>query len=412
MSKLTVSRGNCPCLFGSPEDLAVGEDGYHCHVDEAACSAADLLEALPQAHGHHHPEPEAEADGPVVLRLSDLYGLYDADFGDRFLLVAPPGVRARILFAADAPVKVEELAWAGPETRTDLLAQLGQWRAQGLRASVLWIGADEFVHLPLADIEGVKLGAISYFSTGFSESSLRRYVRIIAGTDYRSELSIENDLISYLEGARALVLRTPELDTACVFEHQEALHWFSLHGPLRFGDQTVLPTGEMSALADASGDFDAGTRLRLNGEVVFKGSPIIHRGDRSVSLEHTSETYQRLAAMEDVPVVAHVRDGRIEEFTAPTPESRRLRDAFEGLVEAEPRYRKIHEFGFGTHKGCADRVPGNFHPNERWPGIHMGLGLGGYTPFHIDLALTEVQVFLDNADGMKPLYRSLGFDRV
>jgi hypothetical protein len=106
------------------------------------------------------------------------------------------------------------------------------------------------------------------------------------------------------------------------------------------------------------------------------------------------------------------RGGYIEEFSAPFQSSQRLRETFTRLVEAEPRYRKIHEFGFGTHPGCAKRQPGNFHPNERWPGIHIGLGLGGYTSFHIDLALTEVDVYLDREDGFDPLDRSLGFDPV
>lgn len=408
MSKLHVSRGNCPCLRADKRYLAVGEDGYVCTLDEQSCSAADMLDALPQATGARAPEPE---DGPVRLRLSDLRALYDNDFGDHFLLVTPPNVRSQIAFVPDVAVTTAELRWEGPQSRADLLAQLDAWRAAGQRGSVLWIAEDEFVHLAEENAEDIKLGAISYFSTGFTAGSLRRYLRIIAGTDYQAELGIEAALVSYLEQARALRLRTPALGTDCTFRHQEALHWFSLHGPLRFGDQTVLPTGELSALADGSGDFNAASRLPIDGEIVFMGSPIIHRGGQAVSLEETLQTYGRLAGMEAAPVIAHVRGGYIEEFSAPVSGSRSLRDTFTRLVSAEPRYRKIHEFGFGTHPGCAVRQPGNFHPNERWPGIHIGLGLGGYTPFHIDLALTEVDVYLDRAAGEIPLYRSLGFDR-
>lgn len=409
MTKLIVSRGNCPCLRADQNQPEVGEDGYVCTLDEQACTAAELLSALPEAA----PPARNPADNdPVRLRLSDLAGLFDGYFGDRFLLVTPRNVRSRIALEADTPVRLEELAWTGPDTRADLLARLAEWRTAGLSCSVLWIAEDEFVHLPTDAMEGVKLGAISYFSTGFTPRSLRRYLEIIAGTDYQAELQVEAALVGYLEEARALRLRTPGLGTECTFWHQEALHWFSLHGPLRPGDQTVLPTGELSALADASGDFDAGSRLSIDGEIVFMGSPIVHRGSRSISLEETLETYTRLSPMRHGPVIAHVRAGQIEQFSAPVQSSRLLCDTFNRLVEAEPRYRKIHEFGFGTHPGCADQQPGNFHPNERWPGIHIGLGLGGYTSFHIDLALTEVQVFLDRLVDSIPLYRSLGFDRV
>jgi hypothetical protein len=410
MAKLQVSRGNCPCLRTDPRELAVGEDGYICRFDEQTCAAADLLDAMPESPEVSAPQPRQDS-GPVTLRLSDLSGLFDGDFGDQFLLVAPRNIRSAIRLAADLPVRVDELRWRGPDSRAELIERLAAWRESGLRTSVLWVGEDEFEHLLPAAADRVKLGAISYFSTGFSTSSFRRYLEIIANTDYQAELRVEAALVSHLEGARSLVLRTPALGTSCVFEHQRAMHWFSLHGPLRFGDQTVLPTGELSTLADASGDFDPASRLQVNGEIVFMGSPIVHRGNRMVSLEETLDTYSRLAPMQQLPVIAHVRGGQIEKFSAPSRDSAQLRDAFTGLVEAEPRYRKIHEFGFGTHPGCADRRPGNFHPNERWPGIHIGLGLGGYTPFHIDLALTEVDVFLDSPAGSIPLYRSLGFDR-
>jgi hypothetical protein len=409
MAKLQVSRGNCPCLRTDPRELAVGENGYVCQLDEQSCSAADLLEAMPDGSVATPGGPDG--DPQVTMRLSGLQPLFDGDFGDRFLLVAPPNVRAQIRLDTDVPVTVVEQHWSGADTRADVVSQLADWRRAGLTASVLWITEDEFEHLLDEDMERVKLGAISYFSTGFTTTSFRRYLDIIAGTDYQAELGIEAALIGHLENALSLELRTARMRTSCVFEHQEALHWFSLHGPLQFGDQTVLPTGELSALADASGDFDAASRLRINGEIVFMGSPIIHRGGLNVSLEETLGTYSRLAPMQDLPVIAHVRGGYIEEFSAPTRESVSIRDAFNGLVEAEPRFRKIHEFGFGTHPGCADRQPGNFHPNERWPGIHIGLGLGGYTPFHIDLALTEVQVLLNTAEGSSSLYRSLGFDR-
>ncbi len=408
MSKIVVSRGNCPCLRADPKDLATGADGPTCALNESDCSPAELIAAMPTPETGAPADLAAGSQGLVELRLSTLLPLYDGDFGDQFLLVASEQVRRSIQLVSDIPQPVHELRWRGAQTRSAFVEQLQDWRAGGQRVSALWIADDEFVHLTDEQADGVKLGAISYFSSGFNAVSLRHYLRIITGTDYVSELAIERRMLSMLEDASALVLRTPALETSCVFEHQETEHWFSLHGPLRFGDQTVLPTGEMSTLADGSGEYDPSSRLPLNGEVVFKGSPIIHRGDRGVSVEHTADTFARLAPMQDLPVVAHIRNGYIHEFSAPVPESKRLRDTFRALVDAEPRYRKVHEFGFGTHPGCADRLRSNFHPNERWPGIHLGLGLGGYTPFHIDLALTEVDVLLDASAGMVPLYQSLG----
>jgi hypothetical protein len=405
MPKIEVSRGNCPCLLKDPRELRKGADGFVCTEDR--CAPVDIWGALPEPEAERTPQevmPEA-----VDLRLSGLHEMFDRDYGDQVILAISPSIRPYVRVVRDIPAPVHELTWAGPRTRADLLDVLADARAQGKRTSVLWIADHEFEHLMPEHVRDVKLGAISYFSSEFSTASLTRYLEIIYETDYQGELALENKLISCLEEADSVVLATPDLGTSARLRHQESEYWFSLHGPLRWGDQTVLPTGELSTLADDSGQYHPGSRLALSGEVVLKGSPIIHRGDPSVSLHDTNETYSRLASMEDVPVIARISGGWIQEFRAPTPDSRRLRDAFTALVEAEPRYRKVHEFGLGTHLGCAQRIRGNFHPNERWPGIHLGLGLGHYTPFHIDLALTEVQVFLESASaGTVALYPQLG----
>jgi hypothetical protein len=400
-----VSRGNCPCLFKDPRELAAGADGPRCTEDR--CAPVEIWGAMPEPE---QAAPVLEAQpGAVELRISALRDMYDGDLGDQTVLAVAADIRPWLRVVRDVSTPVHELTWHGPESRADLLGVLADARNSELRTSVLWIADDEFEHLLPQDVEGAKLGAISFFSTGFDVVALARYLRIIRHTDYRAELGIEERLTSYLEHADSLLLTTPALGTTCTFRHQESEFWFSLHGPLRWGDQTVLPTGEMSTLADDAGGFDPSTRLALSGEVVLKGSPIIHRGDASVTRRDTAETYARLAGMEDVPVIARISGGWIQEFAAPTRESRRMRDAFTALVEAEPRYRKVHEFGFGTHVGCSDRVRGNFHPNERNPGIHLGLGLGHFTPFHIDLALTEVKVLLESPVAPPtPLYPSLG----
>ncbi|MET8770966.1 hypothetical protein [Streptomyces sp. NPDC004658] len=405
MPKIEVSRGNCPCLRKDPRELAA--DGQAPRCPGGNCGPEEIWGAMPDPAIRHL--AEASSDEYAELRISGLRGLVDGDFGDQVVLVCAPAVRARLKLSRDVPTPVHELVWSGPDSRADLLEVLREARRAGLRTTVLWIADDEFEHLLPEDIQDTKLGAISFFSTGFSVGSLARHLEIICATDYRNELEIEERLINSLEEAGSLLLLNSDFGTSCRFHHQESPHWFSLHGPLRWGDQTVLPTGELSTLADDAGEFDTDSRVRVNGDIVLKGSPIIHRGEVGVTREDTAQTYARLAGMEDAPVIARVSGGWIQEFVAPTAASRRVRDAFTALVEAEPRYRKIHEFGFGTHPLCADRVRANFHPNERQPGIHLGLGLGHYTPFHIDLALTGVQVLLEASSGEpEPLYPSLG----
>jgi hypothetical protein len=403
-----ISRGNCPCLRTEPRELVGADRTIRCEVDEDRCSAEDLVTALP-ADLCAERAIDMEQTGPVRMRLSDLAGMFGGDLGDRFLLVCSPRIEAAIDLVDDIGLPITILEWRTPEDRRELVSLMAALRQDGLRASILWIAETEFEHYLREHIQGMKLAAIPFFSSEFSHRKLRRYLDIITRTDYAQEERLEEQLVQILEESDHLVLETPALGTSCTFHHLEAEHWFSLHGPLAWDDQTVLPTGELSTLADASGDFTNKSHLLIDGRIVFKGSPIVHRGDPSVTQAETDAMFTRLSPMQDVPVIAELESGFITRFVAPVPEARGLRDTFTELVQAEPRYRKIHEFGFGTHELCRHRLRTNFHPNERWPGIHTGLGLGGYTPFHIDLAQSEVTVFAVHGDGSRiNLYEQLG----
>lgn len=406
--QLMISRGNCPCLRTGPRELVGADRALHCEVDEDRCSAEDLVAELP-AELCADRAIDMDQPGPVHMRLSDFLGVFGGDLGDRFLLVCSPRVEAAIDLIDDVGVPITVLEWRVPEDRRELISLVAAIRGEGLRASILWIAETEFEHYLREHIEGMKLAAIPFFSSEFSQRKLRRYLDIITRTDYVQEEKLEEKLVEILEESTHLVLETPALGTSCTFHHLEAEHWFSLHGPLAWADQTVLPTGELSTLTDASGDFTDDSHFLIDGQIVFKGSPIVHRGDPSVTPAETEAMFMRLSPMQDVPVIAELENGFITRFVAPVPEARGLRDTFSELVRAEPRYRKIYEFGFGTHELCRRRLRINFHPNERWPGIHIGLGLGGYTPFHLDLAQSEVTIFGAHRDGSRiNLYEQLG----
>ncbi len=402
--KLTVARGNCPCTRQDPRELT---DLQTCTRDELDCGVEDLLGQLPESVDVLGARDLAQPS-VATLRLSGLAGLYGHDFGQEFILCTSPAVQAALEVVNDTELRLRRLEWRSPDDRATLIEMMAEVRAAGHRGCVLWIAETEFEHYLPEHLTGIKLGAIPFFSAEFTVPALISYLDIVSRTDYAAEERLEGDLITRLEGAERLELATPDLDARCTFDHLRNEHWFSLHGALRWGDQTVLPTGELSTLTDASGEFSDRAPFKLTGRIVFQGSPIVHRGDESVSMAETDAAYRRLAVMGRNPVVAEIDGGYIERFTAPVPESKLVRDVFTALVDAEPRYRKVHEFGFGTHPLCRRHVPGNFHPNERWPGIHIGLGLGGHTPFHIDLALTRVDVFTVRAGERRNLYEDLG----
>lgn len=330
--------------------------------------------------------------GRVSFSPDQLRQLFGGELGDVFLFVASPGARATVALDPSTDVEVRELHWDGPQSRSALLAELASGRSAGRRTSVLWIADDEFEHYQPEELEDAKLVAISSFSAPLTLQSLAKSVEIVTTGDYDHELEIEAQFLDLLDEAETIRFVCPEFGTSAVFRHQEADHWFSLHGPLDWGQQTVLPTGELSALVNASGDFVEEDSFAVDGQIVLRGQPVVHRGSHEMSLEATKEMYGKLSAMADHPAVLDLENGFITAVNAPGGGTNPFVDALRALFADDARYAKIHELGFGTNVTCRPLVRDNFFANERFPGVHLGIGLGGYTPFHVDMVTDAVEV--------------------
>ena len=408
---IEVVRGNCPCSLRLARELGIDVD-LGCEGGGDDCEIASFLDELPPSEPERANGSAGEPER-VVLDPADLRVLFGNDLGDVFVLVTSPDIRETIRLESRDGFPVEEISWEGPDTRAAVIATFRELDAQAKRGSVLWIAADEFEHYLEEDLANVKLAAISFFSDSYSPESLRRYLAIIGATDYDHELALEDRLLGLLEDAERVVFRAPRFGTHATFEHHDSEHWFSLHGVLDFGQQTVLPTGELATLTDPSGEFHFESRFMVNGDIVLKGHPIVHRGNRGVTRDETDRMYEALANMHRFGVVCRVRDGLIEEISSPTPGPNPLFAVIRSLFDLDERYRKIHEIGFGTNVGCARMLSRNFFANERWPGVHCGLGLGGFTPFHLDLACMEMDVMIQTSQGeIVDVYRELGLPRI
>ncbi|PZT70867.1 hypothetical protein DN402_06075 [Streptomyces sp. SW4] len=345
----------------------------------------------------------------VMIDPEQFRKVFGGDLGDVFLLVTSPGVRAGLQVATGTTVPVQEFAWTGPDSRQGLIAEMAALRAAGKRGSVLWIADDEFVHFDDEDLRDMRLGAFSSFSAPFSEETLAGSVRIVSEVDYERELRIEETFLTLLDQADDMLFLGHEFGTEAVFRHQYSEHWFSLHGPLQPGQQVVLPTGELSSLVNASGEFEDHTHFSLDGDITLQGAPIVHRGGHETSLAETERVYQDLAAMADEPAVITVTDGRITAVRPARPGATRFAEGLERLLAHDDRYAKLHEIGFGTNAACTPLLPGNYFANERHPGVHLGLGLGTFTQFHVDLMSTAIDVVMRGVDGRDvELFPALG----
>lgn len=339
------------------------------------------------------------------LHSRQLAGLFGNELGDVLLLVTSRSVRPLIALDPSDRLPIEEIDWTGPPSRAPLLARLDALRSSSRSASVLWIADDEFEHYTDEEIAGCKVAAISGFSAPLGVETLARTLRLVTETDYALETRLEKAFLEELDDAARIVFVSERFGTRAVFEHQTVEHWFSLHGALGWGQQVVLPTGELSALVNESGAYEDAARFALDGEVVLFGQPIVHRGGHEVSLEQTARAYANLASMRSDPVIASIERGVIVGLRSAVPASNAFLSGLSGLFSADERYRKIHEIGFGTHRGCNPLVDGNYFPNERYPGVHLGIGLGSYTQFHVDLVSTEIETRFEHEGGRTvPLY--------
>jgi hypothetical protein len=290
---------------------------------------------------------------------------------------------------------VVEVAWKGPESRKQVVTKLAAIRDAGQRCSVLWIADDLFEHYHPDELGGAKLGAISYFSDSFRVQSLRRLLRIVERTDYVLQQRLEEQILSMLGAGRRIIYDSPTYGATATFDYTGVDHWFSLHGPLGFGDQSVLPTGQFAALTDPSGEFSFDSPFLIDGQLVVHGAPLVHRGARSTSAAQLSRMYRAVDKMRRYAVILHVRAGLIYDMSSPNSGANPMLDAFARILASDARYRKIHEIGLGTNSACRPLARGNFFPNYRFPAINIGLGLGGHTPFHLDLMCSEVEMFCE-----------------
>ena len=339
----------------------------------------------------------------LLISLEDVAPLFGDEIGDCFLLIASPDVRPYLqINTSNKPnCSLIEFIWLGQESRRDLIEEFCKLQQASLYCSALWIITDEYQHFTPAELKNIKIAAISLFSSPLSSKNLQHIWEITKNTNYQLQLKTESQIVDILDAARKIHFYCPEYSTQSVFEHQEAEYWFSLHGHWRLDSKLFYQLENCLFWTFSSGQFDAQSRFHLEGELLFQGMPVVHRSHEKISLSETLEQFERLAKMRDFPVIASVINGEIQHLHSPIKGYNPFLEELEQLFLKDGDYRKIHEIGFGTHVSCQQLVYDNFLPNERYPGVHFGLGLGGSTDFHLDLICNKIQVLAEmKVDGV------------
>jgi hypothetical protein len=238
-----------------------------------------------------------------------------------------------------------------------------------------------------------KLIALACNSTPTSLEDIEHFLSVIENTDSHGQQSFAARFFNVIESCEYLNIVDETQGTSATFEHlNEDYEWFEQAGLLEWGQQQLVPSGEISVLPLFHGNYSADKRLVINGEISFKGMPILHSGKPSFLREDQQRIYSNLVHIKDHAIVAQVQNGFITDLHSTHPTTDPVVEMLEAMFEIDSRYRIIWEIGFGINFQL-EMLSKNSGMNEVYGGghgvIHWGLGLTPWTQYHLDINLSN-----------------------
>jgi hypothetical protein len=268
-------------------------------------------------------------------------------------------------------------------------------------AHVLVISPSRFFESPPDELIGPrrKLLAMACNSTPTDLDVIRHFLRVIERTDPAEQDAFAERFFDTIEQAEHLEVVHMGTRSTLRFDHlREDYVWNQQAGSVDWGEQQIVPSGEISVLPIEIRSFDSALCLALNGELTLNGHPILHSGTPSHLRTDQARLHQELLAMRDHPIVATIEGGRISALRATGPGCAPAVEALEAMFHVDSRYRIVWEIGHAVNTAL-DLLPGNHAMNEVYGGdrgcLHWGLGLTPYTQYHLDIISPGTRVLTD-----------------
>lgn len=265
-------------------------------------------------------------------------------------------------------------------------------------AHILVVSPARFFQSPETDGLGPdrKLLAMACNSTPTTLTEVRHFLKIMEDTSATEQDAFSARFFDLAEQADRLEYANPVTGTVAHLDHfADGLVWNQQAGSLEWGEQQIVPSGEISVLPVEITDFDEKLYLPLEGEITLQGYPILHSGTPSFSRVDQARIHAALAAMEQHPIKAVVEGGHIVSLTAVDPGAEPAVAMLESMFEIDSRYRKVWEIGHALNTSLRI-LPGNHAMNEVYGGtagcVHWGLGLTPYTQYHLDIIAPQTIV--------------------
>jgi hypothetical protein len=330
----------------------------------------------------------------IIIRPSR-YRQFGAAEGSVFCLVTNTSISEKLVIEDDAAYREHvRISFDPGDSFDDLLA-----RRIPEHAHVLVISPHCFFRSPRPDQIGPrrKLMAMACNSTPTPLDAIAHFLEAMERTDPARQEAFADRFFELGEASDCLEIVDTRHGTRAVFEHlNDAYVWNQQAGPVEWGEQQIVPSGEISVLPIDIVRFDASLRLAVNGEIALHGQAVLHSGTTPYLREDQSRIYNRLARLRDHAAIATVEDGMVTRLDATHPDAEPAVSMLESMFDVDSRYRILWEIGFAINTAL-EMLPGNFAMNEVHGGtngaLHWGFGLTPFTQYHLDITCFNTQVF-------------------
>lgn len=268
-------------------------------------------------------------------------------------------------------------------------------------AHIFGVSPSVFFESPSDEVLGPrrKVLAMACNSTPTDLDLIAHFLDVMERTSPTEQDHFSDTFFELLEEADHLVYTDAKRGTRATLRHLEPnLVWNQQAGALGWGEQQIVPAGEISVLPMEITEFEENLHLPLDGEIVLRGYPILHSGTPSFSRTDQARIYGELSVLNEHAVVCRVESGLILDIRPATPGAAPAVHMLNAMFEVDSRYRIVWEMGHALNTSLA-LVVGNHAMNEVYGGthgcLHWGLGLTPFTQFHLDIISPDTTVYTD-----------------
>lgn len=251
---------------------------------------------------------------------------------------------------------------------------------------ILVITPDRFLVSPNSkELGSRKMAVLPCGSSKLDLQAIQHFMKIIEQTNIDEQIEFADTFFEKVERADQLKIANSQYNCEAIFEHHDdAVIWNEQLGYLEWGDQSIIPAGEISATSGSIMDFDETERLKLTGEIVVDGISIIHSGSSIFDSANQLRLFSELSEARNHPVIIEFDSGEISDIKPSSRKGAFVADSYQALIDSNHLYKILTEIGFGINLQH-DVLWDNYGPNEVFGGsngiFHFGVGLTPYTQF-------------------------------